>query len=112
MEKTFKENSKRVNKIFLKIDPKLREKMQPSKYFSESYTDAINIKIPEQTVLINELKQVFFSLKSNKSPGDQWHKCQCKLLPPLQHILDLCLSQGIVFHKLKTAKVTPICNND
>ena len=71
MEKTFKENSKRVNKIFLKIDPKLREKMQPSKYFSESYTDAINIKIPEQTVLINELKQVFFSLKSNKSPGDQ-----------------------------------------
>ena len=71
MEKTFKENSKQVNKIFLKIDPKLREKMQPSKYFSESYTDAINIKIPEQTVLINELKQVFFSLKSNKSPGDQ-----------------------------------------
>ena len=71
MEKTFKENSKRVNKIFLKIDPKLREKMQPSKYFSESYTDAINIKIPEQTVLINELKQVFFSLKSNKNPGDQ-----------------------------------------
>ena len=43
------------NNLFIKIGPKLAEKMQPSKYYSKSLIDSINTKLLEKTVSINEL---------------------------------------------------------
>ena len=45
------------NDLFIKIGPKLVEKIQPSKYSSESFVDSIYTKLLEQTVLITERNQ-------------------------------------------------------
>ena len=60
MQKTFsteKDVVNEFNNIFIKIGPKLAEKIQSSKFSSESFGDSINTKLLEQTVLISELNQ-------------------------------------------------------
>ena len=63
---------------------------------------------------INELKDAFFSLQTNKSPGhdeisfDVIKSCFGSLSKPLLHIFRLSLEEGIFPDDLKTAKVTPI----
>ena len=63
---------------------------------------------------INELKDVFLSLQTNKSPGhdeisfDVIKSCFGSLSKPLLHIFRLSLEEGIFPDNLKTAKVTPI----
>ena len=64
-----KEIANEFNNFFVKIGPKLAEKIQLSKYPFEGYINSINAKLLEQTVSINELKEAFFSLESNKSTG-------------------------------------------
>ena len=92
--------------------------MQLSKYSSESYIDYINTKLPEQSVSINELKEVFFSVKPNKSTeiddinARVIRRCFDQLAAPLKHISDLSLSQGVFPDKVKIAKVTPTYKND
>lgn len=59
-QKTFsteKDVVNEFNNIFIKIGPKLAEKIQSSKFSSESFGDSINTKLLEQTVLISELNQ-------------------------------------------------------
>ena len=96
----------------------LQRKYNHQKYSFESHIDSINTKLPEQTLSINELKEAFFFLKSNKSPGinDMIAKinssCFGELAAPLKHVFELSLSQGIFSEKLKLAKVTPIFEND
>ena len=65
-----KEIANEFNNFFVKIGPKLAEKIQLSKYPFEGYINSINAKLLEQTVSINELKEAFFSLESNKSTGN------------------------------------------
>ena len=63
---------------------------------------------------INELKDAFFSLQTNKSSGhdeisfDVIKSCFGSLSKPLLHIFRLSLEEGIFPDDLKTAKVTPI----
>ena len=47
----------------------MAEKIQSSKYSFESYFDSINTKLSGQTFSTNELEEVSFSLKLNKSSG-------------------------------------------
>ena len=63
---------------------------------------------------INELKDIFLSLQTNKSPGhdeisfDVIKSCFGSLSKPLLHTFRLSLEEGIFPDNLKTAKVTPI----
>ena len=63
---------------------------------------------------INELKDAFFSLKINKSPGydeisfNGVKKCFVELYDPLKFIFELSLEKGIFSDDLKIARVTPV----
>ena len=61
-----------------------------------------------------EIKIVFSTLKSNKSPGfDDISSVVIKfafdaLIEPIRHIFDLSLTKGVFPDKLKIARITPI----
>ena len=63
---------------------------------------------------INELKDTFFLLKINKSPGvhdvsfNIIKKCFGVLCEPLIYLFQLSLENGVFPDDLKIAKVTPI----
>ena len=69
---------------------------------------------PENVISVNELKDAFFSLKINKSPGyddisfNVVKKCFGVLYKPLLHIFNLFIQTGIFRDELKIASVTPI----
>ena len=64
---------------------------------------------------INELKDAFFSLQTNKRPGHDGisfnviKNCFGPLSTPLLNIFNLSLEKGIFPDELKIARVTPIC---
>ena len=66
---------------------------------------------------INELKEAFFSLKTNKSPGcddinfNVVKKCFGESNEPLKHLFNLSLENGIFPEKMKIAKVIPLFEN-
>ena len=63
---------------------------------------------------INELREAFFSLQTNTSPGHDeisfniTKSCFGSLSKPLLHVFRLSLEEGIFPDDLKAAKVTPI----
>ena len=67
---------------------------------------------------INELKDAFFSLKTNKSPGydeisfNVVKNCFGPLLKPLMCIFNLSLQKGSFPDEPKIAKVTPVFKAD
>ena len=68
---------------------------------------------------MNELKDAFFSLKINKSPGyydisfKVLKKCFSSLCEPLlKYLFNLSIEKGIFPDDLKVAKVTPIYTAD
>ena len=67
-----------------------------------------------QPLSINELKDAFFSLKINKSPGhvgvsfNVTKKCLGELYEPLKYLFNLSIAKGIFPDDLKIAKVTDI----
>ena len=68
---------------------------------------------PEQ-LLMNELKDAFFSLKIDKSSGyddisfNVLKKCFSSFCEPLKYLLNPSIEKGIFPDDLKIAKVTPI----
>ena len=72
----------------------------------------------ELKLSMNELKDAFFSLKINKSPGyddisfNVIKKCFSSLCEPLKYLLNLSIEKGIFPDDLKIAKVTPIYKSD
>ena len=72
----------------------------------------------ESTLTINELTNVFFSLKINKSPGydeisfNVVKNCFGPLLKPLMFIFNLSLQKGSFPDELEIAKVTPVFKAD
>lgn len=54
-----------LNQLFANISPKLAKQ---SKNTFESYSDKIYVIMQHKSVSINDLKDVFFSLKLNKTP--------------------------------------------
>ena len=71
-----------------------------------------------QPLSINELKDAFFSLKINKSPGHDGvsfnviKKCFGELCEPLKYLFNLSIVKGIFPDDLKIAKVNPIYKAD
>ena len=68
----------------------------------------------DKSVTVNELKEAFYSLKTNKSAGYERicynfvKYCFGELCDPLLHIFNLSSSSGIFSDSLKIGKVTPI----
>ena len=58
-----------LNNLVIDIDPKLaREIPEPARPF-ESYMSKSNTIMSSRSISVNELKDTFFSLKTNKCPG-------------------------------------------
>ena len=57
------------NKYFADIGPFLAKNTPDPSMLFESFLKRVNTTLPSQSLLINELKNIFFSLKTNKSPG-------------------------------------------
>ena len=80
----------------------------------ESYMNRVNSEMENKPITVNELKEAFYSLKTNKSAGyddisyNIVKNCLGKLCDPLLHIFNLSSSSGIFPDSLKIGKVTPL----
>ena len=106
--------AKHFNTFFTEIGPRLAKKIEtPAKTF-ETYLQKWNTIQPKNPLTINELKDAFFSLQTNKSPGHDGisfnviKNCFGLLSTPLLNIFNLSLEKIIFPDELKIAKVTPI----
>ena len=67
---------------------------------------------------MNELKDAFYSLKSNKSPGyddisyNVIKKCFGSLCEPLKYLFNLSIEKGVFPDDSKIARVTPIYKSE
>ena len=61
--------AKSFNKYFAEIGPKLAKNIQKSSINFESFMKTCDSTQAESALTINELKDAFFSLQINKSPG-------------------------------------------
>ena len=74
--------------------------------------------MPSQSLSANVLKDAFFSLKTNKSPGaDEINfnvikQCSGELCGPLKYLFDLSLQRGVFPDLMKIAVVSPIFKTD
>ena len=70
--------------------------------------------MPTGLISVNELKNVFFSIKTNKCPGHDEinfnviRSCFGKLCEPLQYLFNLSFEKSIFPDDLRLAKVTPV----
>ena len=84
----------------------------------ESYINKPDSIMETKQLSMNELKDAFFSLKINKSPGyddissNVLKKCFSSLCEPLKCLFNLSLEKGNFCDDLKIAKVTPIYKAD
>ena len=105
--------AKNFNRFFTEIGPNLANKINPpGKHFHE-YLKEYQTCQPENVISVNELKDAFFSLKINKSPGyddisfNIVKKCFGVSYKPLPHIFNLSIQTGIFPDKLKIVIVIP-----
>ena len=102
------------NKFFMNIGIKLTQKIPQPLTRIESYTNRVNSEMKNKTITVNELKEAFYYLKTNKNPcyGDISYNVVKngfkELYDPLLHIFNLSSSSGIFWDSLKIGKVTPI----
>ena len=102
------------NKFFTNIRTDLANKIPNASKPFDSYITKANISMKSQLLSINELKDAFFSLKINKSPGHDGvsfnviKKCFGELCELLKFLFNLSIVKGIFPDDLKIAKVTPI----
>ena len=86
--------AKNLNRYFIEIGPTLAKQVDYSSVNFHIYLEAYNITQPEKELTVNKLKDAFFSLKLNKSPGyddvsfNAIKKCLESLQKPLLHIFD------------------------
>ena len=70
--------------------------------------------MPTDSLTINKVKEAFFSLKINKSPGydeisfNVVKNCFSELNMPLKYLIDMSLESGIFANKLKIVRVIPL----
>ena len=102
------------NKYFADIGPSLAKNIPKPSIPFESFLKRVNTTLPSQSLSINELKDAFFSLKTNKSPGaDEINfnvikHCFGELCGPLKYLFDLSLQSGVFPDLMKIAIVSPI----
>ena len=92
------------NKYFTEIGPNLANKISTSFANFDTYlNDKCNMFQPENALSINELKDAFYSLKTNKSPF--YDDISCNIT---KHVYDIYLQSGVFPEEMKIARVTPI----
>ena len=102
------------NSFFTNIGSKLASKIPNASTTFESYINKPDSIMKIKQLSMNELKDAFFSLKINKSPGyddisfNVVKKCFSSLCEPLKYLFNLSIEKGILPDDLKIAKVTPI----
>ena len=70
--------------------------------------------MPTYSLTIHEIKEAFFSLKINKSPGydeisfNVTRNCFSELNMPFKYLFEMSLENGIFLNKLKIARVIPL----
>ena len=105
--------AEKFNKFFTEIGPNLAKVIDSSSVTFDDYLKTFNANQPEHNLTVNELKDAFFSLKLNKSPGydeisfNGIKKLFGSLHKSLLHIFNQSLQSAIFPVKLKTAGVTP-----
>ena len=110
------------NAFFTNIGSKLACKIPNASTTFESYINKPDSIMKIKRLSMNELKDAFFSLKINKSPGyddisfNVVKKCFSSLCEPLavcvKYLFNLSIEKGIFPDDLKIAKVTPIYKTD
>ena len=102
------------NKFFTNIGPELVEKIPAASTTFESFLNKIDTTMPADPVTINKLKENFFSLKTNKSPGydevssNVIKNCFSELNYPLKYLFGNSIEKGVFPNALKIARVTPL----
>ena len=110
--------AKNFNRYFSEIGPKLAKKIQTSPSNFESFMETCDTTLTEISLTINELKDAFFSLKTNKSAGyddisfNVVRNYFGPLVKPLMFIFNLSLEKGCFPDQLKIARVTPVFKAD
>ena len=102
------------NQYFTNVGPNLAKKIPTSSTHSEDFIKKSDSVLPVKVISMNEFKEAFYSLKTNKSPGHDdisfkvIKQCFGKLNGPFKLLFDLSLSISIFPDNLKTEKITPI----
>ena len=86
-----------LNKFFANKAIELASKIPAAKTTFETYVETVNSTMDSNPLSINELKDAFFFLKTNQSPGyDKIVKnCFVELYDPLKFIFEISLEKGI-----------------
>ena len=106
--------AEKFNKCFTEIAPNLAKDSDPSSVTFDNYLKTFNANQPELNLTVNELKDAYFSLKLNKSPGydeisfNVIKTCFGYLHKPLLHIFNQFLQSEFFPDKLKIARGTPL----
>ena len=102
------------NNFFIDLGPELAKEIPgPAKSF-ESYVLESNSTMPTGPISVNELKNTFFSIKTNRCPRPDEinfnvvRSCFGELCEPLQNLLYLSFKRRIFPDGLKIAKVIPV----
>ena len=101
------------NTFFTNIGAELAKNIPNASRPFESYINRVDTTMPTDSFTINEVKEAFFSLKINKSPGcdeisfNVIKNCFSELNMPLKYLFDMSLESGIFPDKLKIARVIP-----
>ena len=102
------------NDFFTNIGQKLASQIPESSKTFKTYINKVNAIMESKPLLINELKDPFFSLKTNKSSSvddgsfNIIKKCFGVLCEPLIYLFQLSLEKRVFPDDLKIEKVTPI----
>ena len=109
-----KDIAEQFNKFFTNIGPKLASNIPEATKPFQSFLNETQTTMSSDALSVSELKEAFYSLKTNKSPGyDEVSfnivgKCFGELNDPLKYLFGLSLKDGVFPDHLKIAKVTPL----
>ena len=105
------------NNFFTYAGPNLAKKIPNSSNSFTSFLNQTHSIMEKNSQSINELKEAFFSSKTNKNPGHDninfniVKKSFGEINEDLQDLFNLPLENGIFPEKMKTAKVKPLFKN-
>ena len=108
------EIANKFNKYFADIGPSWAKDIPNPSIRFESFLRKVNTTLLSQSLSINELKDAFFSLKTNKIPGadernfNVMKHCFGELCGPLKYLFDSSLQSRVFPDLMKIALVSPV----
>ena len=106
------------NSFFTNIGKNLASKIPNASTPFEYFVNKSDFVMETKPLSMNELKDSFYSLKSNRSPGydnisyNVLKKCYWSLCEPLRYLFNLSIKKGVFPDDLKIARVTPISKGE